>query len=64
MTSSLKRFVKCLKLEGNQKTHLKSVSFTLPGLTTIDQDCDGGGGEGVGEDEGVKVDPDLANVAA
>jgi len=44
--------------------HLKSVSFTLSGLTTVDQDCDGGGGEGVGQDEGVKVDPDLANVAA
>ena len=48
----------------NQNSHLKSVCFTLSGLTTVDQDCDRGGGEGVGEDERVKVDSDLANVAA
>ena len=44
--------------------HLKCVRFTFARLTTIDQDCSGGRGEGVGEDESVKVDPDLANVAA
>ena len=44
--------------------HLKSVRLTLSSLSTVHQDCCGGGGEGVGKDEGVKVDPDFANVAA
>ena len=44
--------------------HLKCVRFTLSGLSTVHQDCCGGGGEGVGKDEGVEVDPDFANVAA
>ena len=44
--------------------HLKCVCFTFARLTTIDQDCSGGRGEGVGEDESVEVDPDFANVAA
>ena len=60
----MKRFVNRLKLIGIENTHLKSVCFTLSGLTTVDQDCDRGGGEGVGEDEGVEVDSDFANVAA
>ena len=59
-----KRFLNRLKLIRNEKTHLKSVSFTLSSLTTVDQDCNGRGGEGVGKDERVKVDSDFANVAA
>ena len=61
----MKRFVNRLKLIGIENTHLKSVCFTLSGLTTFDQDYyNRGGGEGVGEDEGVEVDSDFANVAA
>ena len=44
--------------------HLKCVGFTFARLSTVNQDCSGGGGEGVGEDKGVEVDPDFANVAA
>ena len=44
--------------------HLKSVGFAFASLSTIEQDCWGGGGVRVCEHHRVKVDPDFANVAA
>ena len=43
--------------------HLKSVGHAFASLSTIEQDCWGGGGVRVCEHHRVKVDPDFANVA-
>ena len=43
--------------------HLKSVGLAFASLSTIEQDGGGGGGVRVCEHQGVKVDPDFANVA-
>ena len=42
--------------------HLKSVGVAFASLSTIEQDCWGGGGVRVCEHHRVKVDPDFANV--
>jgi len=44
--------------------HLKRVSFTFASLSAVDQSQNRAYREGVGQNQGVEVNPDFANVAA